>query len=112
MKMRTDIITTQPQRRTEGIFALVRAAKRRRPNRRERALSAIRDYATPRTIAVAGVGLVAVAGLAYAGRRLLWRGVALTAGAVEEVADAVEDAAEDIGDAARARAGGRESAGD
>ena len=112
MKMRTDIITTQPQRSAEAVFALVRAARRRRPSRRDRALAAVRDLATPRTIVAAGVGLVAVAGLAYAGRRLFWRGVALTAGAVEEVADTIEDAAEDLGETARARAdGGKSSSG-
>ena len=104
--MRTEIITTQPQRSAEAVFDFVRTATRRPRSRRERALAAVRDLATPRTIAFAGVGLVAVAGLAYAGRRLFWQVVAVTAEAVEEAADAVEDAAEDLGEAARARAEG------
>ena len=57
-------------------------------------------------MALAGAGLLAAAGLAYAGRRLFWQAVAVTAEAVEEAADAVEDVAEDLGEAARARAEG------
>ena len=55
---------------------------------------------------------LALAALAYAGRRRVWQGVALAAEGVEEVfdviedaADFVEDAAEDLADAARAKAG-------
>jgi hypothetical protein len=106
MRMRTEIITTQPQRGAEAVFELVRTARRRRRSRREQALAAVRDLASPRTMALAGAGLLAVAGLAYAGRRFLWRAVAVTAEAVEEAADAVEDVAEDLGEAARARAEG------
>jgi hypothetical protein len=109
MKMRTDIITTQPQRGADAVFALVRTAKRRRRSRRDRALSLIREHATPRTIAIAGGGLVAVAGAAYIGRRLFWRAIAATAEAVEEVADTIEDAAEDLGETARARVDGGSS---
>jgi glutamine synthetase adenylyltransferase len=109
MKMRTEIFTTQRRRGAEAIFARVRAAGRRPRNRREQVIAAVREHATPRTIAIAGAGLVAAAGIAYVGRRLFWQAVAVTAEAVEEVADAVEDAAEDLGEAARARADGRQS---
>jgi hypothetical protein len=109
MRMRTDIITTQPRRGADAVFERVRAAARRPRSRRERVLSLIREHADPRTVAIAGGALVAVAGLAYAGRRLLWQTVAVAADAVEEVADTVEDAAEELGEAARARADGRES---
>jgi hypothetical protein len=105
--MRTDIIIMQPQRGAEAVFDLVRTATRRRRSRREQALAAVRDFASPRTMALAGAGLLAAAGLAYAGRRLFWQAVAVTAEAVEEAADAVEDAAEDLGEAARARADGQ-----
>jgi hypothetical protein len=104
--MRTEIITTQPQRGAEAIFDLVRTARRRRRSRREQALAAVRDLTSPRTLAFAGAGLLVVAGLAYAGRRLFWQALAVTAEAVEEAADAVEDVAEDLGEAARARANG------
>jgi hypothetical protein len=104
--MRTENITTQPQRGAEAIFDLVRTARRRRRSRREHALAAVRDLASPRTMAFAGAGLLAVAGIAYAGRRFFWRALAVTAEAVEEAADAVEDVAEDLGEAARARADG------
>ncbi len=86
--------------------------------RRERALAAARRAAPnalssrPAAIGVALAGAAVIGAVAYAGRRHLWRGVALAADAVEEVADAiedaadaVEDAAEDVADAARARAG-------
>jgi hypothetical protein len=109
---RTDIITTQPQRGAEAVFDLVRTATRRRRSRREQAFAVARDLASPRTMALAGVGLLAVAGLAYAGRRLFWRGVAVAAEAVEEVADTIEDAAEDLGEAARGRVDGGESGSD
>jgi hypothetical protein len=101
--MRTNIITTQPRRGAEAVFARVRAAGRRPQSRRDRAFAVLRDLATPRTMAIAGVGLVAVAGVAYAGRRVFWQAVAAAAEAVEEVADTIEDAAEDLGEAARAR---------
>jgi hypothetical protein len=106
MKMRTDIITMQRRRGAEAIFAGVRAAGRRPRNRREQALAFIRDNATPRTIAIAGGALVAVAGAAYLGRRLFWQTVAVTAEAVEGIGDTVEDAAEDLGETARARVDG------
>jgi hypothetical protein len=106
MKMRTDIITTQPQRGAEAIFARVRAIKRRPRSRRERVLSLIRENTSPRTVAIAGGALVASAALAYAGRKLLWQAVAVAADAVEDVADTIEDAAEDLGETARARADG------
>jgi hypothetical protein len=106
MKMRTDIITMQPRRGAEAIFARVRAAGRRPRNRREQALALIRENANPRTIAIAGGALVAVAGAAYLGRRLFWQTVAVTAEAVEGIADTIEDAAEDLGEAARARVDG------
>ena len=55
---------------------------------------------------------VALAAIAYAGRRRVWEAAALAAEGVEEVFDAiedaadfVEDAAEDFADAARAKAG-------
>jgi choline dehydrogenase-like flavoprotein len=105
-EMRTDIIITQPHRGADAIFDLVRMATRRRRSRREEAFAAVRDFASPKTMALAGAGLLAAAGLAYAGRRLFWQAVAVTAEAVEEAADAVEDAAEDLGEAARARADG------
>jgi hypothetical protein len=104
--MRTDIIITQPPRGAEAVFDLVRTATRRRRSRREQALAAVRDLASPRTMALAGAGLLAVAGLAYAGRRLFWQAVAVAAEGVEEVADTMEDAAEDLGEAARARTNG------
>jgi hypothetical protein len=106
MKMRTDIITAQPQRGAEAIFARVRALRRRPRSRGERAVGLVRDYATPRNVAIAGGALVAAAGLVYVGRRLFWRAVAVTAEAVEEVADTIEDAAEDLGETARTRADG------
>jgi hypothetical protein len=106
MKMRTDIITMQRRRGAEAIFARVRAAGRRPRNRREQALALVRDNATPRTIAIAGVALVAVAGAAYLGRRLFWQTVTVTAEAVEGIADTIEDAAEDLGETARARVDG------
>src|SRR5687768_3762790 len=110
MKMRTDIITTQPRRGAEAVFARVRAAGRSsRSSRRDRALSLIREHATPRNAAIAGGALVATAGLVYVGRRVFWRAVAATAEAVEEVADTIEDAAEDLGETARKRAGLREA---
>jgi hypothetical protein len=110
-EMRTDIITTQPQRGAEAVFDLVRMATRRRRSRREQAFAAVRDLASPRTMALAGASLLAVAGLTYAGRRLFWQAVAVAADAVEEAADTIEDAAEDLGEAARARANG-ETGGD
>jgi hypothetical protein len=110
--MRTNIITTQPLRGAEAVFARVRAAGRRPQSRRDRVLSTFRDYATPRTLALTGVGLVAAAGIAYAGKRLFWQAVAVTAEAVEGVADTIEDAAEDLGEAARARVDGGQSGGD
>jgi hypothetical protein len=57
-----------------------------------------------RQAAVVAVPVAGLAALAYAGRRWVWRGVAVVADAVEEVADTVEDAAEDVADAARERA--------
>ena len=48
---------------------------------------------------------VALAAIAYAGRRRVWEAAALAAEGVEEVADAIEDAAEDFADAAKAKAG-------
>jgi hypothetical protein len=109
MKMRTAIITTQPQRGAEAVFARVRAVGRRQRSRRDRALSLIREHANPRSVAIAGGAIVASAALAYAGRKLFWRAVAATAEAVEEVADTVEDAAEDVRDSARARVDGGDS---
>lgn len=106
MRMGTDIITTQRRRGADAIFARVRAAGRRPRNRRERALALLRDNANPRTIAIAGGALVAVAGAAYLGRKLFWQAVAVTAEAVEGVADTIEDAAEDLGETARARVDG------
>ena len=106
MKMRTEIITTQPRRGAEAIFARVRAAGRSPRGRRERALSLIREHATPRNVAIAGGALAATAGLVYVGRKLFWKAVAVTAEAVEEVADTIEDAAEDLGETARSRADG------
>jgi hypothetical protein len=106
MKMPTDIITTQPQRGAEALFARVRSLKRRPLSRRERVLSVIRENTTPRKVAIAGGALVATAALAYAGRKLFWQAVAVAADAVEEVADTIEDAAEDLGETARARANG------
>jgi hypothetical protein len=106
MKMRTDIITTQRRSGAEAIFARVRAAGRRPRNRRERVLALVRENATPRTIAIAGGALVATAAVAYAGRKLFWQAVAVTAEAVEGVADTIEDAAEDLGESARARVDG------
>jgi hypothetical protein len=106
MKMRTEIITTQPRRGAEAIFTRVRAAGRSPRSRRERALALLREHATPRNVAIAGGALVAAAGVAYVGRRLFWRAIAATAEAVEEVADTIEDAAEDLGETARARADG------
>ena len=110
--MRTDIITTQPRRGAEAVFARVRAARRRPLSRRERALSLVREQATPRTLAIAGGALVGVAALAFVGRRLFWQAIAITAEAVEEVADTIEDAAEDLRDTARARVDGRKSGSD
>jgi hypothetical protein len=110
--MRTNIITTQPRRGAEAVFARVRAAGRRPRSRRDRVLSTISEYATPRSLALTGVGLVAAAGIAYAGRRLFWQAVAVTAEAVEGVADTIEDAAEDLGEAARARVNGGQSGSD
>jgi aryl-alcohol dehydrogenase-like predicted oxidoreductase len=109
MNMRTDVITTQPRRGAEAIFARVRAARRRPRSRRERALELIQEHATPRTIAIAGGAVVATAVLAYAGRKLFWQAVAVAADAVEEVADTIEDAAEDLSETARARANGEKS---
>lgn len=106
MRMRTDVITTQPRRGAEAIFARVRAAKRRPLSRRERALALIQEHANPRTVAIAGGALVATAVVAYAGRKLFWKAVAVAAEAVEEVADTIEDAAEDLGETARTRANG------
>jgi hypothetical protein len=86
MKTRAAIITTQPQRGAEALFARVRAIRRRPRSRRDRALSLIREHANPRTVAIAGGALIATAALAYAGRKLLWQTVAV-AEAVEQVAD-------------------------
>jgi hypothetical protein len=109
MRMGTDIITTQRRRGADAVFARVRAMGRRPRNRREQALALIRNNANPRTIAIAGGALVAVAGAAYLGRKLFWQTVAVTAEAVEGIADTIEDAAEDLGETARARVDGGSS---
>jgi hypothetical protein len=109
MRMRTDIITMQRRSGADAIFARVRAMGRRPRNRREQALALLRNNASPRTVAIAGGTLVAVAGAAYLGRKLFWQAVAVTADAVEGVADTIEDAAEDLGETARARVDGGSS---
>lgn len=109
MRMRTEIITAQPKRGAQAIFARVRAAKRRPLNRRERTLALIQQHANPRTVAIAGGAILATAAVAYAGRKLFWQAVAVAADAVEEVADTIEDAAEDLSEAARSRADGQKS---
>ena len=109
MKMRAAMITTQPQRGAEALFARVRAIRRRPRSRREQVLSLIRENANPRTVAIAGGAVVATAVLAYGCRKLFWQAVAVAAEAVEEVADTIEDAAEDVRETARARADGREA---
>jgi hypothetical protein len=109
MRMGTDIITMQRRRGADAIFARVRAMGRRPRNRREQALVLIRNNATPRSIAMAGGALVAVAGAAYLARKLFWQTVAVTADAVEGIADTIEDAAEDLGEVARTRVDGGSS---
>jgi hypothetical protein len=57
-----------------------------------------------RTGALAVPAAAALGAVAYAGRRRVWRGIALLASGVEQVADTIEDGAEALRDAAHARA--------
>jgi hypothetical protein len=57
-----------------------------------------------RLIGAVVVPLVVVGVAAYVARRHVFKGVAVFAKAVEEVADVVEDAAEDLAEAAEAKA--------
>jgi hypothetical protein len=75
----------------------------RRRTRTRRWLGWLDELPASRRAAVLLVPVAGVAALAYVGRRRVWQGVALLAGAVEEVADTVEDAAEDLRDTARER---------
>ena len=77
---------------------------RRRRSRTDRVVDEVKNIPAVILIAVGAVFAGGLLGLAYAGRRRLWKAVAVVADAVEEVADTVEDAAEDVRDAARARA--------
>jgi hypothetical protein len=76
----------------------------RRRSRSQRWLAWLDEQPRWRQAALVAAPVAGLAALAYAGRRWLWRGVAVVADAVEEVADTVEDAAEDVADAARERA--------
>ncbi|MGH2794465.1 MAG: hypothetical protein ACRDKG_09180 [Actinomycetota bacterium] len=58
-----------------------------------------------RSGALAVPAAAALGAVAYAGRRRVWRGIALVASGVEAVADTIEDAAEGLRDNARKRAG-------
>jgi hypothetical protein len=77
---------------------------RRRDSRFPPVVIAQRREPPYRLVVAVALPLVALAILAVVARRRFFRGVAVLAEAVEEVADAVEDAAEDLADAARERA--------
>jgi hypothetical protein len=78
----------------------------RRRSRSERWLERIGELSWwQRTGALAVPAAAALGAVAYAGRRRVWQGIALTASSVEAVADTIEDAAEGLRDAARERAG-------
>jgi hypothetical protein len=77
----------------------------RRRSRSEKWLERVGDLPWwQRTGALAVPAAAALGAVAYAGRRRVWRGIALLASGVEQVADTIEDGAEALRDAARARA--------
>ena len=90
-------------------LALIRRRRRSRvPAPLSRAGDTLAEAPRWQQAAALAVPAVAIALLAYAGRRRLFQAAALAAEAVEEVADTVEDFAEDVGEAARAKAAGDE----
>jgi hypothetical protein len=89
--------------KTKGLIKVMRLRKR---SRSEQVLEHLAEVPWwQRATALAVPVAAAIGATVYAQRRRVWKGIALAAGAVEEVADTIEDAAEALRDGARRRAG-------